>query len=243
MNEQRGIIFIPGGQMSDWIWKNFIPLIKNSQCLTINQRLEENSLDSRISSSLADCSNHIIKQINEHNFERIIIIGHSIGGLLAALVAQQLKQKVEHVVYIASNLPKNNTTAIDSFSFLQKLMIKSFVKSQIKKENVHVGTEAKYFISHFCNTSNSEVIEYVKSQYLNAEPICLFKEKVYWDYSIEIPQTYIRLLKDKTINRNLQTKMAKNLNISNVIDIESDHLVMLSNTNLLYDKIKGIIKE
>lgn len=243
MDEHRGIIFIPGGQMSDWIWKGFIPLIKNSKCLTINQRLEENSLDSRISSSLADCTNNIIKQINEHNFEKIILIGHSIGGLLAALVAQQLKQKVEHVVYIASNLPKNNTNAMDSFPLLKKLMMNSFVNSQIKKDKVHIGTEAGYFISYFCNTSNDDVKEYVRSQSLIAEPICLFKEKVNWDYSMDIPQTYIRLLKDKTINKSLQTKMAKNLNVSNIIDIESDHLVMLSNTNLLYNKIKGIIKE
>jgi pimeloyl-ACP methyl ester carboxylesterase len=243
MNEQRGIILIPGGQMSDWIWKDFIPLIKESKYLTISQRLEENSLSSRLSSSLADCTNNIIKQINEHNFEKIIIIGHSIGGLLAALVAQQLKQKVEHVIYIASNLPKNNTNAIDSFPLLQKLMLNSFVKSQVKKDKTHIESEAKYFISYFCNTSNSNIIEYIKSQHLTAEPICIFKEKIKWDYSIDVPQTYIRLLKDKTINKNLQSKMAKNLNVSNIIDIESDHLVMLSNTHLLYDKIKGIIKE
>ncbi|MCG8570810.1 MAG: alpha/beta hydrolase [Spirochaetes bacterium] len=200
-------------------------------------------MNSRLSSSLADCTNNIIKQINEHSFEKLVLIGHSIGGLLAALVAQQLRQKVEHVIYIASNLPKDNTNAIDSFPFLQKLMLNSFVKSQVKKDKVHIGTEAKYFISYFCNTSSLNITEYVKSQHLIAEPICIFNEKINWDYSIDIPQTYIRLLKDKTINKNLQTKMAKNLNITNIIDIESDHLVMLSNPNLLYNKIKEIINE
>jgi predicted alpha/beta hydrolase family esterase len=243
MNEQRGIILIPGGQMSGWIWKDFIPLIKNSKCLTINQRIEENSLNSRITSSLSDCTNNIIKQINEHKFEKTIIIGHSIGGLLAALVAQQMKQKVEHVIYIASNLPKNNTNAIDSFPILQKLMLNSFVKSQVEKDNINIGSEAKYFISHFCNTCSSNIIEYIKTQQLTAEPICIFKEKIKWDYSVDVPQTYVKLLKDRTISISLQSEMAGNLNVSNIIDIESDHLVMLSNASLLYDKIKGIIKD
>lgn len=243
MKKHRGIIFISGGQLTDWIWSNFIPLVKNSECITINRRIKNNTLESRKLSSLEDCTNYIIEQIIDHNFEKIIIVGHSIGGLLAALVAQQLKSKIEHVIYIASNLPKNNTNAVDSFPFLQKLMIKSFVKSQIKKDRVHIGSDAKYFVRHFCNSSDSQVIEYVNSHHLIAEPDCIFKEKVNWDNNSDIPQTYIRLLKDKTISNSIQSKMAKNLNISNIIDIESDHLVMLSNTGLLYDKIKKIINE
>ena len=182
-----------------------------------------------------------MKQLSNLNFNKYIIVGHSIGGILAAQVALKLRNQIEHIIYIAANLPKNNKNAISTFPFLNRIMIRGFINSQIKKENTLIKSEAKYFLDSFCNTCSTEVKEFISRQYLKPEPMCLFNEKVIWDGLENMPQTYIRLLKDRTISPKIQSKVSKNTNIQNIIDIESDHMVMLSHPEELYKAIKHIL--
>ncbi len=238
-NKKIGYILISGGQMSDWIWKNFIPLLKLPYII-ISSRLENNNLKNRINSNLSDCVEYVLKQLSNLNFNSYIIIGHSIGGILAAQVALKLKNQIEHIIYIAANLPKNNNNAISTFPFLNRIMIRGFISSQIKKENTLIKNDAKYFLDLFCNTCSIEVKKFISQQNLKPEPMCLFNEKVIWDDLENIPQTYIRLLKDKTISPKIQSKVSKNTNIQNIIDIESDHMVMLSHPKELFNAIKHI---
>jgi pimeloyl-ACP methyl ester carboxylesterase len=241
MNDKKtGYVLISGGQMSDWIWKDFIPLL-NLPFIIISSRLENNNLKNRIDSKLSDCVEYVLKQLSNLNFDTYIIVGHSIGGILAAQAASKLKNQIEHIIYIAANLPKNKCNAISSFPILNRIMIKGFIDSQINKESTLIKNEAKYFLDLFCNTCPIEVKNFISEQNLKPEPMCLFKEKVMWNDLENIPQTYIRLLKDKTISPKTQSKVSKNTNCQNMIDIESDHMVMLSQPKELFNAIKKII--
>jgi pimeloyl-ACP methyl ester carboxylesterase len=239
-NKKIGFILISGGQMSDWIWKDFLSLLKYP-FIIISSRLENNNLKNRINSNLSDCVDHVLKQLSNLDFNKYIIIGHSIGGILAAQAGAKLKDQVEHIIYIAANLPKNNNNAISSFPLFSRLMINGLIYSQVKKETTLIGKEAKYFLDLFCNTCPAEVKNYISQQNLKPEPLCLFKEKVRWGNFENIPQTYIRLLTDKTISPEIQRKVSKNTNIKNIIDIESDHMVMLSHPKELLSAIEHIL--
>lgn len=240
-NKKTGYVLISGGQMSDWIWKDFTPLLK-LPFIIVSSRLENNNLENRINSNLSDCVEYVLEQLSNLNFNKYIIIGHSIGGILAAQAALKLKNHVEHIIYIAANLPENNNNAISSFPISNRLMLRGFISSQVKKESTLIKKEAKYFLDSFCNTCSREVKEFISGQYLKPEPMCLFTEKVIWNDLENIPQTYIRLLKDKTISPKIQSKAAKNTNIKNIVDIESDHMVMLSHPVELFNAIKHIMQ-
>jgi hypothetical protein len=52
--------------------------------------------------------------------------------------------------------------------------------------------------------------------------------------------TNLLYIKDKTISPKIQSKVTKNTNIQNIINIESDHMVMLSHPKELFDAIQHI---
>ena len=65
-NKKIGYVLISGGQMSDWIWKKFIPLLKLPYII-ISSRLENNNLKNRINSNLSDCVEYVLKQLSNLN--------------------------------------------------------------------------------------------------------------------------------------------------------------------------------
>ncbi|MBN2533670.1 MAG: hypothetical protein JXB88_12300 [Spirochaetales bacterium] len=96
----------------------------------------------------------------------------------------------------------------------------------------------------FCNTASEETIQYILKQELLSEPLCLAFEKYNWDnFPTIIPQTYIVLIEDKTISVKKQRNMMKNLGIKNMIEIKSDHMVMLSHPEELSNELNKIMGE
>jgi len=81
---------------------------------------------------------------------------------------------------------------------------------------------------YFCNNSSEEVIGFVMKQPFLSEPLCAAFEKQDWADFPPVPQTYVVLLKDKTLSVKRQLGMMRNLDINNRVAIDSDHLVMLS---------------
>jgi pimeloyl-ACP methyl ester carboxylesterase len=222
-----GYVFIPGGAMSSWVWKDLDHRFQTNAVL-IRGRLKENNYQNRIHASPADCVDHIEERIIQAGYKRVIIVAHSGGGLLAPLVAKRTKVKVEKIVFVSANIPKHGTSTLQNLPILVRLINKIAAKKQMKTDFTPACKMEKVIRKIFCNTASEEVIEYVLRQQLITEPLCVFYEKADWNAVPRIPMTFIRLLNDKMASLKLQDRMAANLDISEKYDIDSDHMVMLS---------------
>jgi pimeloyl-ACP methyl ester carboxylesterase len=239
MENKTGLILIPGAGMSDWIWEKCKDLFLVKPIM-ITDRIDDNSYANRKKAKMADCVNHIMNIVKNGKYLNYIIVGHSGAGPIAAKLAQSLKDKVRHVVYVAANIPAHQATMIDSLPFLVRLINIIAIKKMIKKEAIPYKNIEKVIRERFCNTCTEELIQDILQKQMKSEPICAIIEKMDWSHYSEMNQTYLMLTEDKTLSLDRQKQMAANLNIKNFIQIESDHLVMLSHPNEFAAAINGL---
>jgi len=221
------LVLIPGAGMSDWIWEATKDLF-SIPVIMITNRLDENTYARRKSATLKDCADHIITILNDSKFDSFIVVGHSGAGSVAAKVCQAIPEKIVRVIYVAANIPKHDHTMIDSLPFFVRIINILAIRKMIKKDSMPYSRIEKVIREKFCNDSDEAVIQNMISRKMNAEPICAITEKMNWDGFPKLNQTYMILLKDRTLTVKRQKYMASNLNIDHFVEIESDHMVMLS---------------
>ena len=222
-----GFVLIPGGGMSDWLWKKLEGYL-NFPFIQIDRRLKNNTHQNRLNASFSDCLDYIGEKIQERNFERIILVGHSGAGVLAAKAAVSFQENVVHVVYVAANIPKTGTTVIDALPESVQEKNIAAIKQQAPLDKIPLKMLEGVFRSAFCNTCSEEDIDYLLQQDFLPEPLCAVTEKMTWDNFPDLSQTYIILTDDHTLPVEKQKEMAANLNINDLRMIDSDHLVMIS---------------
>jgi pimeloyl-ACP methyl ester carboxylesterase len=241
MNKNNlGFVLLPGGGMSSWVWRDLIPHLKKPS-VAVDYRLPANTQEARQSATIMDCTDHIINQIERNKLERIILVGHSGAGVLAANTAKAIPEKIHHVVYISANIPKNHETVIDAVPFLLRALNRKIIRSQVKRESTPAKKAEKIIRKHFCNTCPEDIIRYVLAQDLLSEPLCVAFEKINWDNFPDIKQTYVILLKDTSMSVAKQKQMMSHLVVTDSVEIDSDHMVMLSHPRELAQVLNGVI--
>jgi len=230
MKDKLGIIFIHGAGLGNYIWNDLKPNLRYSSLMI---EFPNRNLDDQLNSNL-HFEDYIAKAISDtENFEKekLVIVTHSIGGLVGLRIAERFKDKVIGFVGIGSAIPKNGNSFISCLPFPQKLLLPLIMRlagTKPPKSSIQNG---------LCNDLNSLQTEQVVEKF-TAESKYLYTEK---SKSI-IPNTkklYIELANDKEFSVSVQKKMAENLNCENIVSLKSGHLPMLS----IPEKLSRILDE
>jgi pimeloyl-ACP methyl ester carboxylesterase len=64
----------------------------------------------------------VIKQIHEQNLTEVILVGHSYAGLVITSVANQIPDRIAHLVYLDAMVPEHGETAVDVQPMTQHLI-------------------------------------------------------------------------------------------------------------------------
>jgi pimeloyl-ACP methyl ester carboxylesterase len=237
-----GYLLIPGGGMSDWVWRDLDPAVRRC-AIPVDRRLQNNTTDRRRSATIHDCVRYILRLVDDAGHSELVIVAHSGGGILAPLVAQECDDRILGIVFVAANIPRTGSNAVSSLPFPARLINRLAVRSQLRFDSVPIKAHEGVVRERFCNTASETVIRYVLDQRLTSEPLCLLYERVDWSLVPKVPMTYFRLLRDRTASLKLQDRMAANLGIDNVRDIDSDHMVMLSHPRDFNDALRVTVSD
>lgn len=230
MKDKLGIIFIHGAGLGKFIW-NEIQLNLNYSSLTIEfpNRNTDDKANSKL--SFEEYVTNAISDVKDFGKEKLIIVTHSIGGLVGLRIAEHLKDKTIGFVGIGSAIPKNGKSFVSCLPFPQKLLIPLVMKltgTKPPKSAIKKG---------LCNDLKPSQTEKVVEKF-TAESRGLYTE----NSKTKIPNVkklYVELINDKEFSVSVQKKMAKNLNCKNIVTLESGHLPMLS----VPEKLTGILNE
>lgn len=219
MKDKLGIVFIHGAGLGKFIW-NEIQLNLNYSSLTIEfpNRNTDDKANSKL--SFEEYVTNAISDVKDFGKEKLIIVTHSIGGLVGLRIAEHLKDKTIGFVGIGSAIPKNGKSFVSCLPFPQKLLIPLVMKltgTKPPKSSIKKG---------LCNDLKPSQAEKVVEKF-TAESRGLYTE----NSKTKIPNVkklYVELINDKEFSVSVQKKMAKNLNCKNIVTLESGHLPMLS---------------
>jgi len=157
----------------------------------------------------------------------VILVGHSMGGVVVSAVAEKMPGKIEKLVYIGAFVPANGQSlgelaSTDQQSHLGPNLIPS--KDGLTLDVVHDS-----ITSIFCQDALPAVQKLVLENY-RAEPAIPFSNQVtLTDNNFgKVNKYYIYTLQDHAIGMDLQNQMVSTAKISNTYSLNTGHCPFLS---------------
>jgi pimeloyl-ACP methyl ester carboxylesterase len=211
-----GFVLIAGAGLDAWVWHGVI------QKLTVSSlAISFPETESKKSMSLDDYTKTSLEQIKAwRGVDRYIIVGHSIGAVIALQLAQSLGSRVAGVAAIGSVIPKQGHSFFSTLPFPQNLLLPLITK--LVGTRPPESTIKKSYCNDLSDTQTAEIVKRFQpeSYSLYAGPLTAKLP--------DVPRLYVNLSKDKNTPPALQKAMAANLEATEVVLLDAGHLAMLA---------------
>lgn len=219
MKNNVGILFIHGAGLGSYIWDNLLPKIHwPSLCIDFPNRKPGNQSNARL--NFSDYLRAVIAQIDTFDKEHLVIVTHSIGGMIGLKVAEHYQERLIGFVGISAAIPESGHSFTSCLPFPQRLVVPLLMKlAGTKPPDAAIR-------SGLCNDLDEPQAQKVVENF-TAESLRLYTEKI----SFSIPtadKLYVALSDDRGFPLTVQNKMADNLQSDEAVQLKSGHLPMMS---------------
>lgn len=232
-------ILINGSWHGAWCWNKVIPLLEKQGHKVITPELpghgEDNTPINEVTlKSYTDCICEILDSLEEP----VILVGHSMGGVIMSQVAEYRPEKIKSLIYIAAFVLKNDEAIL---SFIRRdtesLLIHNIIFSKDMR-TMELKEDATKKV--FYQDCSDEDITRAK---LLVVPQAVKPIKTRLNINNEkfelIPKIYIECLRDKAISITMQRKMHAEFSWKKVYSIDSSHSPFFSSPKELVSKLTG----
>jgi len=158
---------------------------------------------------------------------KVILVGHSMGGMVVSAVAEKIPSRIEKLVYIGAYVPGNGQSLMDlALTDKQSLLGPSLIPS---KDQLTLDVKQENLISIFCQDGSDEIKQLLLSKY-RAEPAIPFGSKAaITDANFgKTDKYYIHTLQDHAVGMDLQNQMVSAAHITKVYSLNTGHCPFLS---------------
>ena len=98
-------IFIPGLGASESFFFPFLPSLGQYRCITFDLHGSAHSPSQGEVQTISGIAADVIAILDAHNVSKAVIVGHSLGGLVAAYLGAEYRERVLALVAIAPSVP------------------------------------------------------------------------------------------------------------------------------------------
>ncbi|MGA0557485.1 alpha/beta fold hydrolase [Larkinella sp. VNQ87] len=148
--------------------------------------------------------NTVIEKINAIP-GKVVLLGHSMGGMVVTGVAEKIPAKIEKLVYLCAFLPKSDQTLYE----LASSDTESLIGKNLHPEagGVTASLPPNVLVQVFAVDASAEIQKVVAKT--RPEPLAVFGAKVTLTEANfgKIPKYYIKTLKDEGVTPALQQRM------------------------------------
>lgn len=219
-SEKIGFVFIHGAGLEGLVWSKVVEGFDHP-CLLAEFPQRKSSLDSRSGLSLGDYVTHMKRQVDDWGIRKIVIVAHSLGGVLALELASLMTDRLAGIVAIGAAIPKNGGSFLSALPFPQRILMSVILRAAGTKppdSSIRTG---------LCNDlSPDQAAEVIKG--FIPEAVRVYTDRINVPVP-DIPKLYVKLNKDKEFSPSLQDKMISNFAPQSVCSLNTGHLPMISN--------------
>jgi len=219
----RDCILVHGSWHGGWCWdkiKEDLTLFDNVLTPTLPGHNSSRKL-SHEEIALRDYEKHI-ENILESAKHPVVLVGHSLGGMVVTQVASKHYKKVSKIIYISGFVPQNNTSAAELISSLKYPLDLS-----VNSEACNIPVNYSQFSSSFYNCCTSQDIDFALPK-LCPQPLKPLQEAITMSKGFElIPKLYVECLQDHVVHIEDQ-RMIQSFFKCAVESIDSDHFPFFS---------------
>ena len=221
----RTYLFLHGALRGAWLWDKLIPLLQKGGAKGIaldlpgHGKRENDRTGVNMSSYIKD----VLSYIEKNDLRDLILVGHSMSGIVITKVADEMPERIRHLVYLAAVVPRDGDALID---LLAKERQENLRKLAGKADEIY-GPLASLRPLYFTDLEGEIKDYYIKK--LTPQPLAVFFETVRLKRftDLKIPRTYILGLRDMSIPPELTRGFAERLGVKPV-EIDAGHDMMVS---------------
>jgi pimeloyl-ACP methyl ester carboxylesterase len=136
---------------------------------------------------------------------KVVLVGHSGGGMIITAVAEKIPSKIESLVYLSAFLPKSDQSLYElASSDTESLLGRSL---HPEPDGLTVSLPESVLVQVFAVDASEQIKKVVAKT--RPEPLAIFQAKATLTESNfgRIPKYYIKTLKDEGVTPSLQQKM------------------------------------
>ena len=233
MKNDTTLLLMHGAGMGSWIWDEVRPHLGMPSAAIEFPDRDKGKVDPKI--TLNDYAEHLRHQINNLDYERFILVPHSISGLLSLMLTEHYKKRVAGIIAISAAFPPKGGSFFSALPFPQNI-----IRSVMMKMGGTRPPEKK-IREGYCNDFNGRLAEEVTRRFVEESPH-LYSDECH----AKVPdgkKIYVETSADAQLPPKVQLKMAGALNAQRIITIRSGHLPMVGHPREMADVLNQAVEK
>lgn len=240
-SEGKTYVLVHGAWEDEHAWDAVKPLIEAKGNTVVTVNLPGHGADTTPASQIT-LQSYVDAVVNAINAQpgKVVLVGHSMAGLVVSEVAEKIPAKIDYLVYVAAYVPKNG----DDLTTLSHEDATSIIGKNLEfAPDYSTATIKKtVLVEAFCADCSKEVQDALLASH-KGEPTKPLQEKaVLTDANFgSVEKYYIETTKDFAVGNQLQKKMvADNGTVKQVFTMETSHLPFLAQPQQFVDTLLSI---
>lgn len=213
-------ILLPGAFHTAASWERVVPLLERPGHRVVTPNLAGVGDPTPASDiSLALWTGQIANLVRAQS-ERVILVGHSRGGIVASMVAERVPERIAHLVYVSGSLLPDGGSVLthgpeQDPSAPSPLLMRDDGMATLPDEGARHA---------FLNRTPGEWVSRALSN-LVAEPVWIFAEpvRITTPRFGSVPRAYVETTEDNAVPIEVQRRMQSALPCDPVFTLEADH--------------------
>ncbi|QQN85354.1 alpha/beta fold hydrolase [Bacillus toyonensis] len=230
-------VLVHGAWQGEWAWELVKPQLEALSHTVITLDLPGSRKDTTPSQNITLDSyvDAVTATINQQT-EKVIVVGHSMGGIVITQTAELIPNKIDKLVYLCAFLPQNGESlgskldgeAGPQFSINENDMTAELIPNLIEKT--------------FLNATENEEIKEASSKKMRPQPLGPFQQqlKISEENFGTVDRIYIETTLDRAIPIDFQRRMNTETPCSKIITLEADHSPFFSKATELVNCLHAL---
>lgn len=240
--QMKTFVLVHGAWQGAWVWKDVKAQLESNGQTVVVVELPAHGGDttSPLNVSIDIYRDKVIAAINQIN-GKVILVGHSMGGVVVTAVAEKIPNQIEKLVYIGAFLPANGQSLTDlALTDTQSHLGPSLIPVN---GGLTLDILPDSIINVFCQDGSAQTKQLILNQF-KQEPGIPFQNKITLtaDAFGSVDKYYIKTLQDHAVGPDLQSRMITAAGITKVYPIQSGHCPFLSMPDSVTEILLNIIK-
>lgn len=240
--KSKTFVLVHGAWQGAYVWQYVKAGLEKSgqKVIVVELPAHGNDTTSPLYVSMDSYRDKVIAAINAVN-TKVILVGHSMGGMVVSATAESIPNKIEKLIYVAAFVPVNGQTLIElAGQDAQSKLGPSLIPAA---NHLTIDVVPENRIAIFCQDGSAAVKQLLTDKF-RVEPAIPFGMPVTLSpkaFGI-VDKYYIHTIADQAISINLQHKMALAAGITKTFSLNSGHSPFLSVPDSLTNILLTIIK-
>jgi pimeloyl-ACP methyl ester carboxylesterase len=229
-----GIALLHGGFHGSWCWGRVLPLLE-APSVAVDLPGRSGDPADLDGITAADWARSAAEQIDALGTSRVVLVGHSLGGVTTLNAAKLLGERVAHLVFVSALVPAEGQEPAD--------LIAEGAHRDALFDETGAFALPPYEACQFLLANDLEEEESRRGyDLMRNEPAGPITEPFTHEGVPDVPLTYIRLARDNAVPWDKQERMISNLGRPTTThEIDAGHSVMLSRPDELARVLNQIV--